>query len=360
MHIIYRLLMITLLGFSCLTFATSYSTVTVKASATGFSEDKAIIKALGQAIQQANGSTISVQSHIRDTDQSVVVDWMGNQSIIPSQEVNTGYTSAQAGGLIKSYKVISSQYLKDAKAWKVTISAEVAKYANIGADRSGLLQMAILPFHTDDNSYATVNGSESASIVARHFNELMTNAMVQSGKFRVLDRSFWGESDIEDEIVRERSYGNQESIKLGQKLGADYMVVGSINDFDIQPTRQKMYGSSTIVYETQIAIQVRVIEVATSDIIWSTQFTQTFDQHQLNDKLNELRNIYPQKTQQQLSLDLQNYIYGIVSDSLTQDIINHITGTSGAADDHTGLPAKPVREARPLTPGSSEKPLEWK
>jgi curli biogenesis system outer membrane secretion channel CsgG len=361
MRTLYRLFIITLFSIAAPGFAGTYQTMTVKSSASGSSEDKAIVKALGQAIQQANGTQINIESHIRDTDQGIVMDWMGNQNIIPSQEVNVGYTSAKAGGLVKSYKVLSSQYLESAKVWKVTISAEVTKFANIGADRSGLLQVVILPFRTNDSTYATVDGSAPAEATAEYFNELMTNAMVQSGKFRVLDRSFWQESNIEELIVRERSYGTQESIKLGQKLGADYMVVGSIDDFDIERTVQAMYDSSTEVYETRFSIQLRVIEVATSDIIASSNFTQTLDKGLLNRELAQLRAANPQKSQAQLALDLQNYIYESVSNSLTQDIIGHITGTPNASATQQAVQrAVTPREARPLTPGSSEQPLQWK
>lgn len=337
-------------------FAASYATVSETVSATGVSEDKAISKALAQAVQQANGAAIKVESHIRDTEQGIVVDWMGNQTLIPAREVNTGYTSTTAGGLVKSYRVIKSQYNNAAKVWEVKITAEVAKYANIGVDRSGLLQIAVLPFRTTDASFASVNGDVDAANVSQRVNELMTNAMVDSGKYRVLDRSFWQESDVEEVIVRERSYANQESIKLGQKLGADYMVVGSINDFDIARAIKKIYGASTPVFETRIAIQLRVIEVATSDIIVSTHFTETFDPRQLNTRLNQLRSASPQKSEAQLTTDLESFIYEKVSKTLVDDVIARISGDPRQTE---VLPAPETREARPLTPGSSEKPIEW-
>jgi curli biogenesis system outer membrane secretion channel CsgG len=354
-----RFFSIVLIGISTYSFALSYKTVTVTTSATGNSEDKAIVKALGQAIQQANGTQVNVKTHIRDSDQSVVMDWMGNQTVIPSQEINTGYTSSQAGGLIKSYKILSSQYLSSAKTWQVKISAEVAKYANIGKDRSNLLQIAVLPFHTTDASYSTINGNTNADDTALIFNQLLTNDIVNSQQFRVLDRSYWQESNVEEVIVRERSYGTQESIKLGQKLGADYMVVGSINDFDITTVHQKMYGSSTAVYATQFNMQVRVIEVATSDIIWSTNFTHTFDKRRLNRKLQEFKTANPDKTEAQLAIDLQNFIYQSVSLSLSNDIISHITGTPVIENTPISHEVYDEREAKPLTPGSSEAPLTW-
>lgn len=353
------LLLVIISSLSTLALAASYTTVTVTASASGASEDKAVAKALGQAVQQVNGTIIKVDSVIRDTDQGIIMDWMGNQMLIPSQEVNTGYTSTTAGGLVKSYKVLSSKYNAAAKAWEVSIKAEVAKYANIGADRSGLLQLAILPFRTVDASFATVDGSMGAGDLAQRINELMTNAIVQSGKYRVLDRSFWQESNIEEVIVKERSYATHESIKLGQKLGADYMVVGTINDFDIRRVEKKMYGAVSSVFETQIAIQLRVIEVATSDIIASSNFTQTFDPRQLNTMLNQLRAAGSQKTEAQLNIELQNYIYETVSNSIVEDIISRINGGAGVKPNAAILPSTVPKEARPLTPGSSEAPISW-
>jgi curli biogenesis system outer membrane secretion channel CsgG len=359
MFIIRCLILVLITSLSTLSVAASYVTVPVTASASGMSEDKAIAKALGQAVQQANGTLIKVESHIRDTDQGIVMDWMGNQTLIPSQEVNTGYTSSTAGGLVKSYTVLSSKYNAAAKAWEVTIKAEVAKYASIGADRSGLLQLAVLPFRTTDPSFASVEGSMAAAELAQRINELMTNAIVQSGKYRVLDRSFWQESNIEEVIVQERSYATQESIKLGQKLGADYMVVGNINDFDIRRVEKKMYGATSSVFETQIAIQLRVIEVATSDIIASTNYTQTFDPRQLTTQRNVLRAAGPEKTETQLDIELQNYIYETVSNSMVEDISSRISGGPGVKP-ATGSPSSATpKEARPLTPGSSEAPISW-
>ena len=145
------------------------------------------------------------------------------------------------------------------------------------------------------------------------------------------------------------------------RLGLDHTVRGvDIEDFDITPTQQKMYGATTNTYDTQFDINVRVIEVATSDIIWSNTFTQTIDQNTLTRKLQELRKANPKKSEAQLAKDLQNHIYRTVSQALSQDIINRITGsTAPAGNGDTTPPAGPTPEARPLTPGSSEKPL-WK
>ena len=359
MKILFKYFFYLVLAIPFLSHATTTRTQTITVSATGASEENAIVKALGQAIQQVNGSTINVQSYIHETGQGLIMDWMGNKIVIPSQEINAGFTSSNAGGLIKSYSVSNSQYLKDSKVWKVTISAEVAKYANIGKDRSGLLQIAVFPFHTSHDHYPTVTGDVSASTTAVELNNLMTNDFVQSNKFRMLDRSYWKESNIEEQIITGRSYGNQESIKLGQKLGADYIVTGTIDNFDIIPTAEKMYGSTTDVYQTRFTLQVRVIEVATSDIIWSNTYTPSFDPDALSQKLRDMHKANPKLPDTQLEQDLQQMIYREISNKISQDLIAHITGSPVPSSGTLSAPAKEEHEARPLTPGSSEKPLEW-
>lgn len=357
MKTIYGLALTLILSMSCFVQASSYNTVNVTTSASGVTEDKAITKALGIAVQQVNGTQINVESSIHDTDQGIVVDWMGNKTIIPAQEVNSGFTNAKAGGLVQSYRVISSQYIKEAQVWKVSLSVDVTKFANIGKDRSPLMQIVIFPFHTQATSYPTINGNESAAIINNDLNQRITHEFVESNKFRVLDRAYWEESNLEETIINERSYSTQESIKLGQKLGADYMVVGTIASFAINATQQKMYDSTNTVFDTDIRIQLRVIEVATSDIIHSENFTQSFDPRQLQLKINELRKTYPNRSNTQINTDLQNYLYDSVAKSISDKVIARILGTPIPTS--TTPSTNITQEAKPLTPGSSEAPIKW-
>ena len=230
----------------------------------------------------------------------------------------------------------------------------------------------------------------------------------------------------------------KQSVKQGQKLGADYILVGLINNFAIAKVTEKSYGSTSSNYKAEFDISLRVIEVATSEIIWSHTIKKKFDKKELRSQLITLRPDPFQKTEFEAAIEMQDGLYELITTDISKKVITHFypikvlntengillsqggsqiakgeiykiysnsktlkdpdTGmkiyTKGVAiatvkvdavyNDHasavlidgslqrikTGALAivkenkpreetKQTKEARPLTPGSSEKPVNW-
>lgn len=296
---------------------------TVTTSATAETEDKAISKALAQAIQQVNGVQVNVVTHLQETGTQLIVNWLGNTTVLEGQEINRGYTNIQTAGPIKSYKVLSSQFLQAQKLWQCTIESNIVKYTNIGVDRSNLVQLSVTPFRASKESFETIDGNKSAKLISAKLNQLLTENFVQSQRFRILDRDFWHESNNELLITATLGQATQESVKQGQKLGADYILVGLINKFSVQEISEKSYGSVSSTYKAEFDISLRVIEVATSDILWSYTFKKIFDKNALRNQLKILRPDPSVKTELEAALEMQDGLYELISNDISKKVLAH-------------------------------------
>ena len=338
-------------------------TETVTLSAQAATEEKAIAKALAQAIQQVHGVEVNVAFQSQEHGKQVVINWMGNAVVLEGEEINRGATSLQAAGPVRSYRVLSSEFLAEQKLWKVTVEASISKFKSIGDDRSNLVQIAILPLRTARGSFETGKGTAPASQIANPIGRVVTDQLVASQRFRVLDRSFWPETAGEEFITRNFSGATQESVKHGQKLGADLVLVGLVERFDMEKKEKKIYGSTAYERTLQIDLSLRVIEVATSEIRWSSTIRRQMDNEEIKARLAELRQ--GKKISEEAALmALQEELYTTIGNEISRKLLLHFFPESDPGIEPPATPAhkEPAKteEARPLTPGSSEKPVEWR
>ena len=187
----------------------------------------ALRDALREAISQVNGVTQETNSVIQTIEKSIS-DNQGdeNYSSTNFQEL----IKEKSKGSVKSYEIIREGKNVDGQ-YEVEIKATIAKFdLSQSAKRK---RIAILPFRqTIENS--SIDPSRST----RMLNQALTNYLVQTRKFTVLDR------DFDDEVLSELQNLNESSniedqAKIGQQLFADYILVGRLETFDIHEVKKK-------------------------------------------------------------------------------------------------------------------------
>ena len=348
----------------------SYKTIESVGLAT--SADKALAKALNNAVSQVNGSVVSQKISIEETDDRIRLGLFGHSLVIPSKEINTGFTQSYSEGVIKSYLVTDSSYNEINKTYRLVVQAEVeylAEYENIGIDRSHLMPLVVTDFKVQSKTLEGLNGPELATAVSRRLSDNLTQLLSQTEQFRLLDRTNLPRLLIEQLINQSLGAKTGQQINLEQQLSAELMVVGNIKNFNISTNTVNSYGTDFDNYFAELRLDIRVIETATGDIRLAKQFEQYLSHDEIKQQLQKFqKNIFTvnkasDKRRVQYAIEtvlMQEVGLAIVKkffpkfDAKKTRLVN--TSMSGTLNS-----AEPVKNRTPTSdsPGSSEKPVKW-
>ena len=361
MRILY--LVIAILCFSSPSFAVEYEKTT--ATAIAASQDKAIGKALAQAVGQVNGAAVAQKMDIRETAGRIYMGYLGQTLEIPGGEINVGYTQNFSKGIVRRYSVKNVEFLKDQAMYRVTVEAEVqalGDFKNIGEDRSKLIPLVVAPLKTASSSYDSLNGPVSAMEVSNRVTEDLSRVLAESNQFRVLDRANMRTLLSEDFVTQALGQRTGQQVKFAQKLSADIVVVGSIRQFSISDRKIESYGQKYENYEGEIVLDVRAIETATGEMRFAKRFEEYLDHNQIKARLDSMggRNIFnpSQKTDKRR---VQYAIETLMIERVGNSIIQAFYPDYRPLESSSSSVNSGVDEKTPLSdsPGSSDKPWNW-
>jgi len=258
--------------FTSKTFSeVSYIETTAKGKAETF--EIALKKAFKRAIEQVNGVSLESNSVLETVDKTITTD--GESSATLSRDLQETIKEKTKGS-IKTF-VITNEFKDSNGIYNVEINATIAKFAlSKSAKRK---RMAIVPFRINVNEISifgeTYNDAEN---FRKYLNQEFTNFLVQTRKFTVLDREF--DQEIQGELANLTDSANiEDQIKIGQKLFADYMIVGRL-DFLVIKEVEKKFLTSDIIKKKRIGVlnfSYRVIDVPTTQIKYSSSVNLEVD-----------------------------------------------------------------------------------
>lgn len=137
--------------------------------------------------------------------------------------------------------------------------------------------VAVLPFSMDKRVVIS-DGRNIVSGIIEDQSSLLTNELVHqlvaTRKFDVLERS------RVDDLVKEKQFQESdyaspdEAPKIAKLLGADYFVLGRIDDFDVESeTKTIPYSTQTYIQqEAEIDLYLRIIDARTGKIVAAEKF----------------------------------------------------------------------------------------
>ena len=155
----------------------------------------------------------------------------------------------------------------------------------------------------------------SAKLNENTFNEELTSSvssyLVQTKKFTVLDRNYEDYTNLEQARLKSPDTSIRELAKVGQELVSDFVVVGTINNISLlEKTRNlKTVDRSITTVHGNASINMRIINVATTQIIYSKVFSIDLDR-----KFKEIDNVV------ETTLEL----IAILADNIGKRILNEI------------------------------------
>jgi len=188
-------------------------------------------------------------------------------------------------------------------------------------------------FYEKNNRSAQVDSAED---FASELSDQLGVYLAQSGQLSLLDRHYLSEMQSENEFLQWDG-APQELARIGQKVGADYLLVGRINDISAA-SGQQMYGMNQGA--EQVRLTWRVIEANTGKVAASGAFNRVLADSAVQNLLNN---------------SLNDSSADKIAQGLSQEVLAGMR-LQPASSSSLNAGFTPTYE---MTPGSSEKPVQW-
>lgn len=236
----------------------------------GVTRERAIQSALYQAVAQAKGIAVSSGRY----DFGFQSAGVGFDTQDTGRSINFDSVSVQAGGStrltdiagwVKSYEVIDEQKIDD-RNYEVTIKAWVYDYED--PEQTNRLKLAIMPIQTLYDSYPFGDYVPSGIEMSLKLSQQLSATITGTNKFAVLDREYIDEFARNRNILISDDSPIEEKARLGQVLGADYMLVGTISNarLQIKERSSRAIGRPIREYEVDYVFDYRLIVAPTRQV----------------------------------------------------------------------------------------------
>jgi hypothetical protein len=173
--------------------------------------------------------------------------------------------------------------------------------------------MAILPFRTG-LILARQTDPQTLAEFSLQLNQKLVSQMTQARKFRVLEREYLREFFAEQEILKSGELPVTEMARLGHRLGADYILVGTIADHKMTEQTKEYYGVKATKRSISLVIAYRVVEVAHQEIRWANIykfFGDNADLEALGGSASEIHQTLFDEAAASIVTEILNVIYPI-------------------------------------------------
>ena len=266
--------------------AMATETVTVSSRGVAKTYDEAVQAALKDAVRQVNGSAFVGDTKVKgkSTQISTTANGVSNDKSEISEDVTDDFHE-KIKGVVLGHRVKSEQ-TRDDGLFEIRLEVDVAKYTPpMKDDREKVAVMTIKPILAGFQ----VGGEgqdcfRPAPLVTEELSSRMTTAIVQTGRFSVLSREDEDALKAEEKIIAENA-PVEEMVKIGQRLGADYLVTGTLRNIHVGApvtTVSQLTGRSrSVLSQATLRMTYRVIVVSTGQIAWTDNIDIDFDPNTL-------------------------------------------------------------------------------
>lgn len=313
-------------GLLCSPAFAAIKEVIKEATGSGPTQHQAISEALLIAVQSVNGASVSSQMNYEETVSLSV----NNQGWTYTGKVSPVFSVANQGsGSVTKFQVLSVSGAKN--NYRAKVRAHVVKFESTVQDQH-MRRIAVLPFQMAEKNNRLASGA-SASEFSQELSDTLGTYLAQSGQLSVVDRHYIDEMQFENDFLYWDG-APHELARIGQKVGADYLLVGRINDLSVA-SGQQMYGLNAGA--EQVRLTWRVIEANTSKVVAAGTFNRTLSNLMTQNLLND-------STADKIAQSLNPEILQGLKLHPVQSSSNQFYDTSPGYE---------------MTPGSSDQPVKW-
>ncbi|MSN96149.1 hypothetical protein F1B92_02885 [Campylobacter sp. FMV-PI01] len=310
-----KLLLIFVFLFLNLSAEVITNTIVKTATGTGFglSREEAINNAIIEALGKIQGVKIKSTKILSTTAVT-----KGSKSDL--QDVYSSNISRITNGRVDGFSVdniteFDGRFEADVTIKKIKTSK---KYKTPGLDPNNRRKIAVFPVFSDKNYFVVLNQKISKYDLTNPLTQDILSAITNTRKFTVLDRvSDSNVYDIEESIISSKQAARDEIFKLGNVLGADYILTVNISDFSVSK-------NSSSITQTQnkinARIEYRVLTMATRQVKFAKvkNFSFNVSTNSLNNEISKIT----QKMAYDISAEIIDTIYPIkIADVINGEVI---------------------------------------
>ena len=181
-----------------------------------------------------------------------------------------------ADGRINGYDVVSEGVDPTSGKYRVVLNVRFPKKYVKGLDPDSRRRMVVANFRAANGDTFSWHGrNESTAMWSSTVSDKLNERFTQTRKFTMIDRKF--DTEVQDEIRRlsDKNAARGDLVRLGQRLGTDYMVVGDVRFGSVQsPGVNPITGQALPTVSQRFAeISYRVILAPTGQLKWADTVT---------------------------------------------------------------------------------------
>ena len=202
---------------------------TADGTGSGSTREEAVNNAIIEALGKINGVKINsnkvfITNAVASSDGNFIKDTY-------SSDISRATNGKIDGFDVNSVREIDGRYEADVVIKKITTSK---KYKTPGLDPNNRRKIAVFPVFSSQVSYEFLDKFVNASNITNPLTQAIVSEITKTRKFTVLDRVNNSQIyAVEETIIRSKSAGKDEILKLGNVLGADYLYVVNLADFSV-------------------------------------------------------------------------------------------------------------------------------
>ena len=256
------------------------SYVPVDSQGSGVTRKDAIADALQDAVSQVNGAEIAAEMSSSIKEKSSEKNGKDEYSSEESFQENV---KKKTKGVIRSWKLLDEEKEEGEEGlWIVNLNVTVAQYKL--SKQLERLRITVAPFQISP----TVSDPQLATKFMESFPNGLVGYLTQSRRFALLDRDFLENQANELDFIKRGDTRAEELAKLGNKVGADYIVVGLVEDVFKKEEMVTMRSTGQQIKSVKMGARVsyRIIDVATTQISFSD--TVSYDPNQGNSTIRKI------------------------------------------------------------------------
>ncbi|MGZ5772943.1 CsgG/HfaB family protein [Ramlibacter sp.] len=242
--------------------------VKTTASGLGRTAGEAMSEAMKMALLQVNGAVLQSASVTSKFGLDVSLN-QDSASLRASSFAEV--VKQRSGGVIQNLRVVSLEEPTDKtpNRFKATIEAEIAKFKP-SADMQKI-KVAVGSVRFDQPTLPMGDKSVPSSEVAANLRQRISDVLVQTGRFAVLDREASPEIAQELEMIANGQAPSAEQAKLSQAASADIVWSAHVSNFAYNRHARQLRTSDRelVSYSGGWAVSQKLVNVATRQVMAS-------------------------------------------------------------------------------------------
>ena len=242
----------------------------VQTTAQGFgaSPGEAVAEAMKLAILQVNGA--AVQSASVSVKFGLDVS-LGQDAASLRGSAFADAVTQRSGGVIQNFKLVDMKEpgVLGGQQYKATIEAQIAKFQPSAEMQKVKLVIGQIRF--DSANLPMGDRSVSSAEVGATLRQRISDALVQTGRFAVLDREFSPDIQGELDMISSGQAPSAELAKLSQAASADLVWSGRVSNlaYNRHARQLKTSDRELVSYSGGWALTEKLVNVATRQVMAS-------------------------------------------------------------------------------------------